>query len=227
MGRRGEAGWGGSGLGRAGCWWTLQGGGSGRGDRLGEAPRATALSFFAFFRAWVSPVLLLVAAMWVPPFHFLSVDFLLPYRLLCNASVSQELFTPLVRGTMLCRHHQIRSAACWALLCVYQCVQVRVSVCGGRRPLFSGWPTPASLAHPGGAKTQFTTIHALHVPLLSQHTHTRIRSASNGKPVSDQLRFFCIFDFGDGVGEAYLTLSISENRVKYNPSEHTDTVKYD
>ena len=63
--------------------------------------------------------------------------------------------------------------------------------------------------------------------LCSHNTHTRIRSASNGKPVSDQLRFFCIFDFGDGVGEAYLTLSISENRVKYNPSEHTDTVKYD
>ena len=146
----------------------MQGGGSGRGDRLGEAPRATALSFFAFFRAWVSPVLLLVAAMWVPPFHFLSVDFLLPYRLLCNASVSQELFTPLVRGTMLCRHHQIRSAACWALLCVYQCVQVRVSVCGGWRPLFSGWPTPASLAHPGGAKTQFTRC----MYLCSHNTHT-------------------------------------------------------
>ena len=42
----------------------------------GATDRVKRLASRRFFRAWVSPVL--VAAMWVLPFHFESVDFLLP-----------------------------------------------------------------------------------------------------------------------------------------------------
>ena len=200
MGRRGEAGWGGSGLGRAGCWWTLQGGGSGRGDRLGEAPRATALSFFAFFRAWVSPVLLLVAAMWVPPFHFLSVDFLLPYRLLCNAS---ECISGTIHSTCSWNYAlPTPSDPIRCMLGVAVCVPVRASACQRVRRAAAPFQRMAYSCEFGTPWRGQDPIHALHVctSALTTHSHThthqiriRVRSASNGKPVSDQLRFFFAF----------------------------------
>ena len=72
-------GWGG-GMRRGGVARGLAGQGDGEPCREvgveGATDRVKRLASRRFFRAWVSPVL--VAAMWVLPFHFESVDFLLP-----------------------------------------------------------------------------------------------------------------------------------------------------
>ena len=60
--------------------WTVEGGGRGGGDREGEAPRASAL----LSRLGVAVP---QGMMRVPRSQMLSVDFLLPWRLLFAVSV--------------------------------------------------------------------------------------------------------------------------------------------